>query len=161
MFAVAPVVAAGIVVSAGFLLIALAAMALARPALARGFLLRFAKTAKAHYTEMAARIVVCVALVLASPRMLMSQLFFWFGAALLVSSILLLCLPWKWHRSMGACTAAARQPSGPRRCGLASTRRSACCSHNRRLRLTSRCSGTDMDKVLTYRPHRSPAELGR
>ena len=33
--------------------------------------------------------------------MLISQLFFWFGMALLVSSILLICLPWKWHRSMG------------------------------------------------------------
>jgi len=101
MFAFAQVVAAGLVVSAGFFLIALAAIALARPDLARGFLLRFAKTAKAHYAEVAARILVGVALVLASPRMLMSQLFLWFGVALLVSSILLLCLPWKWHRSMG------------------------------------------------------------
>ncbi len=101
MFAFAQVVAAGIVVSAGVCLIALAAVALARPDLARRFLLGFATTATAHYTEMGARILVGVALVIASPRMLISQFFFWFGMALLVSSILLICLPWKWHRSMG------------------------------------------------------------
>jgi hypothetical protein len=33
--------------------------------------------------------------------MLYSQYFLWFGVALLASSVLLLCLPWKWHRSMG------------------------------------------------------------
>ena len=101
MPAFAQTIAAGIVVTAGFYLIALAAMALARPALARRFLLGFAQTAAAHYTEMAARILVGVALVVASPRMLFSQFFLWFGVALLASSVLLLCLPWKWHRSMG------------------------------------------------------------
>ena len=101
MFAFAQVVAAGIVVFAGFFLIALAAMALSRPAVVRRFLLGFAKTATAHYSEMAARILVGGALVLASPRMLIPKFFLWFGMALLVSSILLLCLPWKWHRSMG------------------------------------------------------------
>jgi hypothetical protein len=101
MFAFAQVVAAGIIVSAGVCLIALSAVALARPDLARRFLLGFAATATAHYTEMGARILVGVSLVIASPRMLISQFFFWFGMALLVSSILLICLPWKWHRSMG------------------------------------------------------------
>ena len=94
-------IAAGIVVIAGFCLIAFAAVVLARPALARRFLLRFAQTAPAHYTEMAVRILVGASLVVASPRMLFSQYFFWFGVALLASSVMLLCLPWKWHRSVG------------------------------------------------------------
>jgi hypothetical protein len=98
---IAQTIAAGIVVTAGCCLIALAAVALARPALVRRFLLGFAQTAAAHYTEMAARILAGVALVVASPRMLFSQFFYWFGMALLASSIILLCLPWKWHRSMG------------------------------------------------------------
>jgi hypothetical protein len=98
---VAQAIAAGLVIFAGFCLIALAAVALARPALARRFLLGFAQTASAHYTEMAARILVGVALVVASPRMLFSQYFLWFGVALLASSVMLLCLPWRWHRSMG------------------------------------------------------------
>jgi len=101
MPAFAQTIAAGIVVTAGFYFIALAAVALARPALARRFLLGFAQTAAAHYTEMAARVLVGVALIVASPRMLFAQFFFWFGVALLASSVLLLCLPWKWHRSMG------------------------------------------------------------
>lgn len=101
MPAFAQALASGIVIAAGLFLIALAAVALARPALARSFLLGFAQTAAAHYMEMAGRILVGVALVVASPRMLYSQFFFWFGAALLASSVILLCLPWKWHRSMG------------------------------------------------------------
>jgi hypothetical protein len=101
MPAFAQTIAAGIVVTAGLYLIALAAVALARPVLARRFLLGFTQTAAAHYTEMAARILVGLALIVASPRMLLSQFFLWFGVALLASSVLLLCLPWKWHRSMG------------------------------------------------------------
>jgi|SRR5688572_23153478 hypothetical protein len=95
------IVALGIVVVAGLYLIALAVVALARPALARRFLLGFAQSAGVHYAEMAARIIVGAALFIASPRMLFSQVFAWFGAALLVSSILLLCLPWTWHRALG------------------------------------------------------------
>jgi hypothetical protein len=94
-------IATGIVGFAGLCLIALAVLALVRPALARRFLLGFARTAVAHYAEMAARIVVGLALVIASPRMLYTQFFFWFGMALLASSVVLLCLPWTWHRSMG------------------------------------------------------------
>ena len=101
MPAFAQTVAAGVVVVAGLYLIALAVVALVRPASARRFLLGFAQTAAAHYTEMAARILVGVALVVASPQMLFSQFLFWFGIALLASSVLLLFLPWKWHRSMG------------------------------------------------------------
>lgn len=101
MSAFAQTIAAGLVVIAGLCLITLATVALARPAVARRFLLGFAQTATAHYTEMAARILVGVALVVASPRMVFSQFFLWFGVVLLASSVLLLCLPWKWHRSMG------------------------------------------------------------
>ena len=79
MPALAQTVAAGVVVVAGLYLIALAVVALVRPASARRFLLGFAQTAAAHYTEMAARILVGVALVVASPQMLFSQFFFWFG----------------------------------------------------------------------------------
>lgn len=93
-------IAAGVVITAGIFLIGLDTIALARPAPARRFLLGFARTAASHYIEMAGRILVGVALVVASPRMLFSPLFFWFGVALVVSSMVLLCLPWRWHRSM-------------------------------------------------------------
>jgi hypothetical protein len=101
MPAFAQALAAGVVVAAGLFLIGLATIALARPALARQFLLGFAQTAAAHYSEMAGRILVGVALVVASPQMLLSRLFFWFGVALVASSVVLVCLPWRWHRSMG------------------------------------------------------------
>jgi hypothetical protein len=101
MPAFVPAFAAGVVFVAGLFLIVLAAVALACPAVARRFLLGFVQTAAAHYIEMAGRILVGAALVVASPQMLFSPFFFWFGVALLASSIVLLCLPWKWHRSMG------------------------------------------------------------
>jgi hypothetical protein len=94
-------IATCIVVVAGLYLIALSVVALVKPASARKFLLGFAQTAAAHYVEMAVRIVVGIALVIASPRMLYAQFFFWFGVVLLVSSAILVCLPWTWHRSMG------------------------------------------------------------
>lgn len=94
-------IALGTVVVAGLFLIALSVVALLKPASARRFLLGFAQTASAHYAEMATRILVGVALVIASPRMLYAQFFFWFGIVLLASSALLLCLPWTWHRSLG------------------------------------------------------------
>lgn len=94
-------IAVCIVVIAGLYLIALAVVAFVHPELARRFLLGFARTAAIHYAEMTARIVVGIALVVASPRMLYTQFFFWFGVVLLASSAILLCLPWTWHRSMG------------------------------------------------------------
>jgi hypothetical protein len=94
-------IATCIVVASGLYLVALSVVALVKPASARRFLLGFAQTAAAHYAEMAARILVGIALVIASPRMLYAQFFFWFGIVLLASSAVLLCLPWTWHRSMG------------------------------------------------------------
>lgn len=94
-------IATCIVIAAGLYLIALAVVAFVRPASARRFLLGFARTAAVHYAEMAARISVGIALIIASPRMLYAQFFFWFGIILLASSAVLLCLPWTWHRSMG------------------------------------------------------------
>jgi hypothetical protein len=62
MLAFAQSTAIGIVVIAGLYLICLAAVALARPDVARRFLLGFAQTAAAHYTEMSARILVGIAM---------------------------------------------------------------------------------------------------
>jgi hypothetical protein len=101
MPALAQSIAICIVVVAGLCLIALSIVALVKPASARRFLLAFAQTATAHYAEMSARILVGIALVIASPRMLYAQFFFWFGIVLLASSAVLLCLPWTWHRAMG------------------------------------------------------------
>jgi hypothetical protein len=50
---------------------------------------------------MAGRLIVGAALIVAAPRMLFSQAFAWFGIALVVSSTVLLCLPWTWHRAFG------------------------------------------------------------
>jgi hypothetical protein len=86
---------------AGAFLLGLGVVALARPSRARSFLLGFAQSAGAHYAEMAGRILVGAALVVASPRMPLSPYIAGFGVALLASSVLLLCLPWTWHRSYG------------------------------------------------------------
>lgn len=92
-------VAVGIVFVAGLFLVVLALVALVRPDLGRRFLLGFAETATAHYAEMTTRILVGLALIIASPRMSYAQVFFWFGVVLVGSSLVLLCLPWTWHRA--------------------------------------------------------------
>lgn len=81
----------------GLYFIALAAVALFRPAQANRFLLGFAGSAFTHYTELVLRLVAGAALLFHAPRMLLSEAFSLFGGLLLVTTILLLLVPWRWH----------------------------------------------------------------
>lgn len=93
------VAALSVVALAGLYFLMLAVMLLAFPDRGRRFLLGFAKSARVHFAEMVARIAVGSALVIAAPRMRFSPLFTGFGLALLISSVLLLCFPWRWHHA--------------------------------------------------------------
>lgn len=61
----------------------------------------FASSARTHYLEQAVRIFVGAALVVYSPAMWHSTLFRVVGWAILVSSVVLICLPWQWHHRFG------------------------------------------------------------
>lgn len=87
-----------IVVLFAVYLLGLAAASLFLPAHARRFLERFASTARAHYLEMLVRLLVGCAFVSYSPHMLWFQAFLVLGWLLVISTVVLLLIPWRWHR---------------------------------------------------------------
>ncbi len=92
------VVASAIVVLAAIYLIGLAATAFVAPAYATRFLNGFAGSARAHVTEMVIRITVGCSLLVYAPHMLYQGAFEVFGWLLVISSAILLLLPWRWHQ---------------------------------------------------------------
>jgi hypothetical protein len=85
--------------AAGAYLVVLGVAAVAFPAKASRFLLAFAGSARAHYLELAIRLAVGGALVLRAPSMPFSGAWLAIGWVLIVSTAILLLLPWRWHRA--------------------------------------------------------------
>ncbi len=90
--------ALAVVVLAAVYLIGLAAASVFAPAQTARFLDGFAGSARAHYTEIGLRLLVGAALVVAAPSLLYRDVFYLFGWIVVVTSVLLLLLPWRWHR---------------------------------------------------------------
>jgi hypothetical protein len=91
--------AAGLVVAAfGLFLIALAAACVFQRRFAERFLSKFASSAKVHFTEQILRVIAGAALIIISPSMWFSTFFWLFGWILVVTSVGLMLVPWKWHR---------------------------------------------------------------
>lgn len=91
-------IAAVIVVLAGIWLIALAMVAFAKPGRAKQFLNGFASSAFTHFFEVFLRIIVGTAFVIYASHMKFSMAFTVFGWVLLLTSVVLLFVPWKLHR---------------------------------------------------------------
>jgi hypothetical protein len=87
-----------VVIVVGLYFLALAAVALAWPAKASGFLGGFAASAPAHYLELALRLVAGWAFVQRADLMSFTAVFAGFGWVLIGSTLVLLALPWRWHR---------------------------------------------------------------
>lgn len=95
------VVAAVIVGMFGIALIVFASVAFANPAVAERFLTAFASSARTHYIEQFCRVLIGAAMVVRSSAMWQPALFRLFGWAVIVSSAILICLPWQWHQRLG------------------------------------------------------------
>lgn len=93
---------AAVIFLAVLFLIGLGVVCIVRPALAARFLLAFASTAKLHLLELAGRFVVGVALVCHSEATTYPVAFAAVGWALLVTTAVLLVLPWRLHRAFAA-----------------------------------------------------------
>jgi hypothetical protein len=91
------IVALAIVVLAALFFFGLAAASFLAPAHAASFLGGFAGSVRAHVLEMLVRIIVGWAFVVSAPSMRFSGAFRLFGWVLVISSIVLLLLPWRWH----------------------------------------------------------------
>jgi hypothetical protein len=94
-------IAATVIVTFSFFLMGLSVIVFAKPALAEGFFRTFASSALAHYVEQAFRLLIGVSLVLLSPSMWQPSLFLFLGWAIVVSSIVLILIPWQWHHRFG------------------------------------------------------------
>ena len=90
-----------IVVASSLFLIGLASVMLAKLATAERFLLSFASSKRAHLTEMSFRLLFGVSLVFLSKTMWQPKVFFLFGWAIIVSSAMLVLLPWQLHHRFG------------------------------------------------------------
>lgn len=92
----------GVVVGAfGAFLIGLAGLIVTKPLLAERFILSFASSARAHYTEQTLRLIAGGAMVIFAPSMWHPDLFKLFGWLIVVSSVALLLVPWRWHHEFG------------------------------------------------------------
>lgn len=91
------VVAKVITVIVAIYFLALGAVALVRPANARGFLLGFADSAIKHYAELIARLLVGGSLLLVAEASAYSTALKAFGWILVVSTAFMALLPWRLH----------------------------------------------------------------
>jgi len=82
-------------------LIGLAIAIVIKPKRAEQFLSSYASSARAHYTEQIARLIVGIAFIVLAPYMWYSNLFNLFGWILIVTTIGLLLIPWQWHHKFG------------------------------------------------------------
>ncbi len=96
------VISLTIVATAALYLIALGGAALVRPAVAQRFLGGFATTPRVHFTELALRVLAGAALVLRAPHMVGSPALLLFGWILIVTSLALALVPWRWHQRFAA-----------------------------------------------------------
>jgi hypothetical protein len=90
-----------VVVACGIFLIGLTGVVFVRPTLAERFFMAFASSARTHYLEQALRLLVGSSLVVLSPAMWQTNLFRLVGWAIVVSSIGLILIPWRWHHRLG------------------------------------------------------------
>ena len=90
--------ALAVIVLAGVYFFALGLASLLLPKRASQFLLGFASSPTVHFAELFLRFAVGAALVLYAPRMFLSGIFNLFGWVLLVTTVCLLLIPWRWHR---------------------------------------------------------------
>lgn len=87
-----------IVVLSGLYLIGLGAAALVKPDSAKGFLAGFASTRTLHFVELSVRVLIAAALIVTASRARFSFVFSLVGWTLMITTAILLVVPWKLHR---------------------------------------------------------------
>ncbi len=90
--------AAVIVVVSAIWLVGLAVVAFAKPDVVKEFFGKFASSAFTHFLEMFIRLMVGAAFVIYASQMNFSVVFTAFGWLLIVTTAVLVFVPWKLHR---------------------------------------------------------------
>lgn len=91
-----------VVTASGVFLIGLGAVMLIRPAITERFIMSFAGSRKAHFTEMFFRLLFGVSLAMLSMSMWQPKAFRALAWVIIISSVLLLILPWQFHQRFGS-----------------------------------------------------------
>lgn len=86
-----------VVVAFGLFLIGLSCIVVAKPALAERFFMSFASSARAHYIEQVLRLLLGASLVVLAPAMWQASIFRVIGWAIVIGSVGLMLMPWRWH----------------------------------------------------------------
>lgn len=86
-----------LVLFSGSYLVGLAVVSFLSPERASRFLLGFASSASAHYLELVARLLVSGAFLLSAPHVLFPGVFVVIGWVLVVTTLGLFAVPWRWH----------------------------------------------------------------
>ncbi|MGE0438941.1 MAG: hypothetical protein AB7L66_16425 [Gemmatimonadales bacterium] len=89
---------AAIVTTFGAALIGFAMLVTLRRPIAERFLRLLGASAPAHYAEQLSRVVVGAALIGFSPAMRYARVFEVFGWLMVLTSVVLLLMPWRWHQ---------------------------------------------------------------
>jgi hypothetical protein len=89
--------AAIVVVASAIGFLAISVATFAAPDRVRRFFEAFASSARTHFAEQAFRLVFGVALVLHAPSMWQPLVFRVVGWTIVVTAVLLCCVPWRWH----------------------------------------------------------------
>lgn len=90
-----------VVVVSALLLIGVALLVLGRPVVAERFIRGFASSVRTHFAEQIFRVVFGGSLVIYSSAMWQAGAFRLIGWLLVISSTVLMILPWQWHRRFG------------------------------------------------------------
>lgn len=87
-----------VILVAALFLIGFAFIAVIKPASAKHFLRQFASSAQAHYSEQLIRIVFGLSLILYAQQMQFMHFHLALGWLLVITSLGLLGVPWRWHK---------------------------------------------------------------
>jgi hypothetical protein len=87
-----------VVLLTGAYFVGLGVASLVMPQAAARFLLGFAGSAAAHYVELLLRLIVGAAFVVRAPALPWPTVFMLFGWGLVLTTIGLCAVPWRWHR---------------------------------------------------------------
>jgi uncharacterized protein YjeT (DUF2065 family) len=102
--------AGAVVALSAFYLLGFGAVAVAGPTRALRFLKHFASTLRLHVLELLVRMVVGAAFVGYAPHMPFGSAFYTLGAVLVVTTLALAVLPWRWHQRIAQASVPAVEP---------------------------------------------------
>jgi hypothetical protein len=99
----------GVTIAALYLL-GFGVTAIALPSQASGYLERFATSARVHWLELTARLAAGIAFVGYASNMRFPGAFHLFGPVLVITTLGLAALPWRWHQRFAQTAVPAARP---------------------------------------------------